>query len=137
MDSLQTVREKFLSDIFPRTLGIELLELAPGFAKVAMALTNNMLNFHGIGHGGAIFTLADTALGLASNSYGKKAVALTVTINYLSPAQAGSKLIATAREQHITNHTAVYDITVIDETDKVIAIARGTVFRLEGPIIGG
>lgn len=129
MEPLQNIREKFLSDTFPRSLGVELLDLAPGFARVTMTLTDTMLNFHGIGHGGAIFTLADTALGLASNSHGKKAVALTVTINYISPAQPGSKLIATAREQHITRRTAIYDVTITDETEKIIALARGTTFR--------
>ncbi|MGB9661932.1 MAG: hydroxyphenylacetyl-CoA thioesterase PaaI [Moorellaceae bacterium] len=131
MDPLQTAKEKFLADTFPQSLGIQLLDLAPGVAKVAMTLTEAMLNFHGIGHGGAIFTLADTALGLASNSHGQKAVALSVTINYISPALPGSKLIATAREQYTTRRTGVYDITIMDESERVIALARGITFQRE------
>jgi acyl-CoA thioesterase len=129
MDSLQAVKERYAADTFPRSLGIELLELAPGYARVAMTLTENMANFHGIGHGGAIFTLADTALGLASNSHGDPAIALSVTINYLSPARVGTKLVATAEEEHLTRRTGVYRLTVTTSTGENIALARGTVYR--------
>ncbi|QGP92285.1 Acyl-coenzyme A thioesterase PaaI [Neomoorella glycerini] len=129
MDSLEEVRARYDADTFPRSLGIELLELAPGYARVAMTLTENMVNFHGIGHGGAIFTLADTALGLASNSRGDPAVALTVTINYLSPAPVGTRLVATAEEEHLTRHTGVYRLTVTTSNGQNIALAQGTVYR--------
>ncbi|MGI9862620.1 hydroxyphenylacetyl-CoA thioesterase PaaI [Moorella naiadis] len=129
MDELEGIKEKFARDTFPRSLGIELLELAPGYARVAMKLQDNMVNFHGIGHGGALFTLADTALGLASNSHGDPAVALTVTINYLVPAHPGTHLIATAEEEHRTRRTGVYRITVATGAGANIALARGTVFR--------
>ncbi|WP_406677745.1 hydroxyphenylacetyl-CoA thioesterase PaaI [Moorella sp. ACPs] len=129
MDTLQAVKEKYAADNFPRSLGIELLELAPGYARVAMTLTENMVNFHGIGHGGAIFTLADTALGLASNSHGDPAVAISVTINYLSPARAGTRLVAEAREEHLTRRTGVYRITVNSSKGEAIAVVHGTVYR--------
>ncbi|MBC7326037.1 MAG: hydroxyphenylacetyl-CoA thioesterase PaaI [Moorella sp. (in: Bacteria)] len=129
MDFLQAIKEKYTADNFPRSLGIELLELAPGYARVAMTLKESMVNFHGIGHGGAIFTLADTALGLASNSKGVQAVALTVTINYLTPARAGMRLIATAQEEHLTRRTGVYRITVNSSGGEAIALVRGTVYR--------
>jgi len=130
LEPREDVRQKFQKDAFPRYLGVELLEVAPGYARVAMTLTENMLNFHDIGHGGAIFTLADTALGLASNSREEKSVALTVTINYLAPARAGQRLIATAREHLATRRTGIYDVTIEEEgSGRLIALARGTFFR--------
>ncbi|MDN5344650.1 MAG: acyl-CoA thioesterase [Clostridia bacterium] len=129
MDSIQATRERYAADIFPNFLGIELLELAPGFARVAVTLKENMINLHGIGHGGAIFTLADTALGLASNSHGNPAVALAVTINYLAPARVGTQLIAEAREEHLTRRTGVYRVTIQSSTGQAIALAHGTVYR--------
>lgn len=129
MDALEAIKEKFARDTFPRSLGIELLELAPGYARVALKLGENMVNFHGIVHGGAIFTLADTALGLASNSRGDAAVALTVTINYLAPARPGDSLVATAEEEHLTRRTGVYRIRVTTGSGENIALARGTVYR--------
>lgn len=129
MDSLKDIKEKFTADVFPRSLGIELLEVRPGYARVRMTLKENMVNFHNIGHGGAIFTLADTALGLAANSHGEMAVALTVNINYLSPAQPGSQLTAIAEEESLTKRTGVYCINVSADTGEKIALARGTVYR--------
>lgn len=131
MDSLQDIKARYAADTFPKTLGIELQKLAPGYAQVSMCLQKNMLNLHGIGHGGAIFTLADTALGLASNSRGNPAVALTVTINYLAPAQPGTYLLATAQEEHLTRRTGVYRITITTAGGESIALARGTVYRIE------
>jgi len=130
VDPVESVKEKFAGDVFPQSLGITLEELSPGHSKVSMVLAPHMVNFHNIGHGGAIFTLADTAFGLASNSRGKKAVALTVTINYISPAVPGARLTATASEQCVQKKTAVYDITVADENNRVIALARGTCYYL-------
>ncbi|NLW06822.1 MAG: hydroxyphenylacetyl-CoA thioesterase PaaI [Clostridia bacterium] len=129
MDQLQEIKDKFAADPFPQYLGIKLLELAPGYARVSMCLQDSMLNFHGIGHGGAIFTLADTALGLASNSHGDPALALTVTINYLTPALPGSKLLATAEQEHLTRRTGVYRVTVTTTDGETIALARGNVYR--------
>lgn len=131
MDALEGIKEKFARDTFPRSLGIELLELAPGYARVALELGENMVNFHGIVHGGAIFTLADTALGLASNTHGDPAVALTVTINYLAPARPGNRLVATAEEEHLTRRTGVYRIRVTTGSGENIALARGTVYRIQ------
>lgn len=127
-DLSQDVRERYQGDNFPRSLGIEILELGPGYAKVGFTVRPDMVNFHEIAHGGAIFTLADTAFGLASNTRGP-AVALTVNINYLAPAKPGAYLTATAREEHLTKRTGIYAITVADAQGQAIAIARGTVYR--------
>lgn len=130
MDIIESIKNKYnTSDNFPQSLGIELKELAPGYARVSMVLRENMVNFHGIGHGGAIFTLADTALGLASNTYGQPAVALTVTIDYLAPARSGMELVAIAKEEHLSKRTGVYQVKIITSTGDNIAQARGIVYR--------
>ncbi|WP_258360093.1 hydroxyphenylacetyl-CoA thioesterase PaaI [Moorella sulfitireducens (nom. illeg.)] len=132
MSTVTSLIDKYYNaDTFPRSLGIELLELAPGYARMAMTINKNMTNFHGIGHGGAIFTLADTALGLASNSRGDTAVALAITINYLKPARIGMQLIAEAREEHLTRHTGLYRINIASSEGETIAVAQGTVYRMD------
>ncbi len=134
MNNTQDTEAKYAADTFPQFLGIKMEKVATGYARVSMYLQENMLNFHGIGHGGAIFTLADTALGLASNSHDRQAVALSVTINYLTPARPGMELTAVAEEEHLTRRTAIYRIAVTGSngksTDKKnIALAQGTVYR--------
>ena len=59
--NVDRIFEKVSQDPFARFLGIELLELRKGYSHVAMTVHEHMLNFHGIPHGGAIFTLADAA----------------------------------------------------------------------------
>ncbi|MDK2821588.1 MAG: acyl-CoA thioesterase [Clostridia bacterium] len=128
-NELTTLKEKYKYDNFPQSLGIELIDLSPGYVKLEMTLKENMTNIHGIGHGGAIFTLADTALGLASNARSTPAVTLTISINYLSPAKIGTKLIAVAEEEYLTKRTGVYNIKITSDEGKEIALARGTIYH--------
>jgi acyl-CoA thioesterase len=85
------------ADPYGRWLGIELLELRPGYCRAALTIEPHMVNGHGSPHGGAIFSLADFAFGGACNSHGEAAVALTVTIQFHVAARVGQRLVAEAR----------------------------------------
>lgn len=129
MDNVEKIKNRFATeDLFPQLLGIELLEITPGYAKVTMKIAPNMVNFHGIGHGGVIFTAADTAFGLACNAYGIPAVAMTCNIDYISPALLGEELIITAQEQSRTKRTGNYQMTVSSSEGKLIALVRGIAY---------
>ncbi len=90
-----------------------------------MVLTKAMTNGHGIGHGGFIFLLADTAFAYACNSHNQRCVAQHCSITYLKPAREGSTLTATAREVRRIDRSGVYDISVADENGTPIAEFRG------------
>lgn len=105
-------------------LGIELTRVAPGTAEVQMTVTEDHLNGQGGCHGGAMFVLADTALGSASNSHGVDAVAATATIEFVAPVAVGSTLTATASEVLRRGRTAFYDIEVV-HAGEVVALFRG------------
>ncbi len=109
-------------------MGIQLLELRKGYSKVAMTVTEDMVNFHSIAHGGAIFALVDAAFAAASNSGGQTALALCMTINYRLPAKEGMKLIAEASEESPGRRTALYHMTVKSEDGTMIASSQGTVY---------
>ncbi len=79
----------FEADVFARQTGIELLEVSPGRARVKMEIREQHMNSHRTVHGGAIFTLADTAFALASNSHGVPAAAINAQISYLTAARSG------------------------------------------------
>jgi len=128
------VREKIQGDPFARSLGIELLELKPGYSKLRMVVRENMLNFHGIPHGGAIFSLADAAFAAASNSHGTQAVALEMTVHYLAAAEVGTTLYAEAREEKLGKRTALYRIRVTDADGQLIASCQGLVYRRDLPL---
>jgi acyl-CoA thioesterase len=108
-----------------QSLGMEVLEVGPGRAKLAMRLTERMVNGHGFGHGGFIFILADSALAFACNAYGYRSVAQQCSITFLSPARLGMRLVAEATERHRGDRRGIYDVSVRDEAGGVIAEFRG------------
>lgn len=123
-------------DPFSQLLGIRLVDLKPGIGTVELTVGQQHMNPHGTPHGGAIFSLADSALALASNSKGLEAVALDVSITYCRPAPNGSVLRATASELNVTRRTGLFDIRVEREDGKLVASARGTVFYTGNPFKG-
>lgn len=124
----EEIYKQFQNDRFPKMLGIEIKNVSLGYAEVALTVTEEMLNFHGMAHGGVVFTLADTAFGLAANTRGP-AVALQVSINYIRAAQAGTILAATAQEENITKKTGIYNIIVKNNSGETVALFRGTAYR--------
>ena len=112
-------------DLAAQALGIQLDGIAPGEAALSMTVTKAMTNGHGIGHGGFIFLLADTAFAYACNSRNQRAVAQHCSILYLKPAREGARLTAVAREVRRLERNGVYDVSVSDETGAAIAEFRG------------
>lgn len=105
-------------------LGMEILQIKPGEAVLTMTIKPNMVNGHGIAHGGFIFTLADSAFAFACNSHNERAVAAQCNISFIKPGKLGDRLIATAREISRTGRSGIYDVRVtVDET--AIAELRG------------
>ena len=115
-------------DAFARLLGMELLEVADGRARVALTVGPQHGNFLGLVHGGAVFSLADAALAAASNSQGDTAVATVVTIHLLQASHAGDRLLAEAAQEHRTGRLALYRITVVRlPAEDLVAVAEGQV----------
>lgn len=118
-----------------RRLGMELLDVGPGEARMAMTITDDMVNGHGICHGGFIFTLADSAFAFACNSYGQRAVAQHCAVTFLAPGRIGMRLIADAKERHRAERSGIYDIRVTDEQGTLIAEFRGHSRTLPGNLL--
>lgn len=117
------------SDPFAKYLGITLLEIGEGYAVGSMEVKPQLLNGHGITHGGAIFALADSVFGAASNSHGPSALALDIHISFIKATQEGEILQATARVENLTNKTGLYRMEVTDSSGQMVAIAEGRVIR--------
>lgn len=125
----EDLRERIENDPFCATLGIDLVALEPGYAEATLVVTEDLLNFHGHPHGGAINALADAAFAAASNSHGDDAVALETNISYLDTVGVGDALRATARETHLTRRTGEYEITIEGPDGDRVATFRGRVYR--------
>jgi acyl-CoA thioesterase len=119
---------------FGKKLGLELIDVQEGYARVEICFTQDLENMFGMAHGGAIFSLIDAAFEIASNSHGTMAVALNMNVNYLASPEKGAMLTAEAKEINSTKKTAVYNIEVKDEKNKLIATCQSIVYRLEKPL---
>ncbi len=116
-------------DEFSRWLGIEVIEIRPGYSKIKMKVRKNMLNGFGTTHGGITFSLADSALAFASNNYGRVAVALETSLAFPRPVYEKDELTAEAIEQSKGNSVGIYNVTVTNRENVKVGIFRGTVYR--------
>jgi phenylacetic acid degradation protein PaaD len=105
-------------------LGMEIVEIGPGFATLAMTVRPDMVNGQRIAHGGFIFTLADSAFAFACNSHNDRVVAAQGQISFIKPGKLGDRLVATAREIARGGRSGIYDVRVT-AGDTVIAEFRG------------
>jgi acyl-CoA thioesterase len=112
-------------DLASSALGIDVLEATEGTAVARMTVRPDMVNGHGIAHGGFVFAVADTAFAAACNSHGPVTVAASAEIVFVAPARAGDLLEARAAERVRFGRSGVYDVTVRCG-ENVIAEFRGT-----------
>jgi acyl-CoA thioesterase len=127
---LDAIRRHIEKDAYAKFLGATVEIPAPGRSRVTLTVTENMVNFHGITHGGLIFTLGDIAFAAAGNSHGQTAVALNVNICFLKASGVGDRLVAEAREVSAGGRTALYDIKVYNEdTGDILASSQDLVYR--------
>ncbi|MET0857733.1 MAG: hydroxyphenylacetyl-CoA thioesterase PaaI [Telluria sp.] len=117
-----------------QALGMLLAEIRPGYARMTMPVRADMLNGHQTCHGGYIFMLADSAFAFACNSHNHNTVGAGCTIDYLAPGREGDLLTAEATEQALAGKTGVYDIKVLNQDGRTIALFRGKSHRVAGMV---
>ena len=125
----------FADDLASQALGIVITDVAPGTAIASMTVRDDMVNGHGICHGGYVFTLADTAFAFACNTYDDVTVAAGADITFLRPVEAGANLEATAVELARRGRSGLYDVTVRAEDGEPVAEFRGRSRSLGRPLL--
>lgn len=130
-----TAQAMYESDACSRALGIELVDVRTGYARLRMAVRPDFLNGHRICHGGLIFTLADSAFAFACNSYNVNTVAAGCSIEFLRPVQPDDVLTAEAVEQVLSGRNGVYDIAVTNRAGETVALFRGKSAQIRGSVI--
>ena len=116
-------------DLFSQWLGISIIEINEGYSKIKMTVRKEMINGLGIVHGGVTFSLADSAFAFACNNRNNLSVALDTSINFLKPVHVDDELFAEAIEIHNGKSTGLYQITVRNQHENVVAVFKGTCFR--------
>lgn len=125
----KVVKEMMAEDAFSRWLGINVVDVKPGYAKIEMKVRDEMNNGFHITHGGIAYSMADSALAFASNSYGRVAVALETSTSYMKKVNSGDTLTAATEEIRIGGTIGVYNILISNQHGKNVALFRGTVYR--------
>ena len=123
------------NDAASQALGIKITEVHCGRAVAVMAVKDFMLNGHKTCHGGQIFTLADSAFAFACNSQNQAAVALSCTIDFVSPAFENDILTATAEELHQGGRSGVYQIKITNQNQQLIALFKGNSARIKQSVL--
>ena len=122
-------------DTCSQWLGMELLEVRPGYARIRMKVRPEFLNGHGICHGGLMFTLADSTFAFACNSHNVPTVAAGCSIEFLKPVQGADTLTAEGQEQTLSGRHGIYDIRVTNSAGEAVAMFRGKSAQLKGAIL--
>ena len=125
----KVVTKMYDNDWFSQWLGIERLTIETGSCVLKMTIRKEMLNGFGIAHGGITYSLADSALAFASNSYGKMAVSVETSISHTKQLKEGDEITATAQEMSLTNKIAVYNVTIKNQHNELVGLFKGTVYR--------
>lgn len=123
------IDKMYNGDAFSQWLGIVRLEEHHGYCKLQMTLREEMTNGFKIAHGGITYSLADSALAFASNSHGVQSLSIDTAISHTRPVKVGDILTAEAKELNLTNRIGIYDVTITNQRDEVVALFKGTVYR--------
>ena len=126
------LEEIFRGDAYVYGMGTELVDWDGGRATFRLRTEDRHGNFVGTVHGGALFSLADAAIGVASNSWGRMCMLLTAEAQFLSAPRSGDVLLARATERSRTRRTAALGVDVTSEVDGTLrATVQAMCFRTE------
>lgn len=132
VESMEQLKERLNSSSkYLQSNDMHVIDVAKGYARVEMQIDEQILNVHGFVHGGAVYSLADTAAGAASFATGRDSVTLSGTINYIKPGKGG-KLIGIAQEISAGRTTGVYEVFIFNEKDVLLSRSTFTMFFLDG-----
>lgn len=115
------------NDAFSKWMGVELIEIGKGHCKLRCSVKKDMLNGFGIAHGGITYSLSDSALAFASNSYGFQCVSIETSISHIRPVKLGDELEIEAKEIHRGRSIGIYTISIINQENILVSKFKGTV----------
>ena len=118
---------------FIQNNNIQIEELDKEKAVLSVELDENSLNPSGIAHGGLVFGLADTAMGVLAYLTGRKVVTVDSNINYLKPS-SGKKITCTSEAIKVGKTLGVYEAKIYNEKNELTALVTGTYFFLDREI---
>lgn len=116
-----------MSSRFIDHVGLEIAQSSNGSSLLFMDIQAFHYNANGVVHGGALFTLADTGMGVALHTTlapDESCATIDIKINYLRPV-IGDRVVCTSSVVHKGNRTAYLECTLM-VNDKLVARASAT-----------
>jgi len=129
-DGIEKLKELGKNEPVASFLGLKLLELSHGFARVSMVMKPEYINFNGMIFGGIISAVADQAFAYATNSVINPNVASQFNIHFIAAAGEKDELSAECRVVKSGKRVCVSEIRVTNQEGKLIATATGTTIPL-------
>src|SRR4030095_7194305 len=131
-ERLKLIRDKFETNHFPRSLGIELDSIEHGRARLSLEVGPRHLQLAGIMHGGEMATLIDTAVAFAivgASEPDSRFTTIEMKVNYLSAVREG-RVIADAKLIRDGRRIVVAECDLFDSTGQLAAKGLLTYMRL-------
>ena len=122
-------------DLFSKWLGIEMVMIKEGYCQIRMVVRTEMINGLGVVHGGVAFSFADSCFAFACNSRNVLSLALDTSINFIKPVYVGDVLFAEAIEIHNGRSTGLYQISITNQHNNLVAIFKGTCYRTNKSVL--
>jgi acyl-CoA thioesterase len=131
MEAKDIVNKMYAKDGFSQWLGVRIDKIEIGYCKLSMTIRPEMTNGFGIAHGGISFSFADSAFAFASNSHGYHAVSIETAISHTKAIKIGDAITAEAILKSRGKKLGIYDVTIKNQNDEIVALFKGTVFIKE------
>jgi len=125
-DNLAELKAKAEAEPIASFLKMRLVEMSPGYAKIAMKLNPEYQNFNGLVFGGIVMAVADQAFAYASNSLAYPSIASQFNIHFIAGAGQDDELTAEGRVIKSGRRAGLSEMTVTNQEGKLIAKATGT-----------
>ena len=126
MADLSEMRKKFDESPCAVQMGMKLVDLSKGYAKVKMELKKEHLNWENMVHGGIVTTVLDQAFGCACNTLENIHVAVQMNVHFIKAPAVGETLIAESKVLHAGKRMGTSEMKVCDSKGVEIARATGT-----------
>ena len=136
MDFQEMVRIRNTQNPFAQHIGVRVEEIRLGYARTTKTVTEQDTNIAGMAHGGLFFSMADTTCGSALASYGRRAVTLNASFNYLRGAKPGETLTGEAHEVKHGETICVYDVAIRNQDGILTSTGTFTFYLLNEPLNG-
>ena len=130
---LARARQAFASVPYAKLLGFELGEIRRGQATIQLTVRDDLKQYQGVVHGGAVASLIDTAAAFAvvtELEAGERVTTTDLTVHYLRPASSG-RLSATARIVRGGRRLFVLSVEVMNDQQVLLATAVTSYIRLQ------